>query len=313
MKSAKFLALSLFLFTISLVACNKNTASGDTSPTVYVSGFIDTLGQTKAACWINDSLQIVADPTQFNGVAFANNSLYLLDQGGYWINNLYTALPTALNTFTRGVVVSGSDVYVTGFTSVSASTATAAAIYWKNGVQVNLTQNIPGVTNAFITSIFVSGTDVYAAGLLAVGYRNGQGVYWKNDSLVYLPDCYMPEAISVAGGNVYVAGLSLVHGSVYWANGNEIPLPGNGSVNAMAVSGNDVYIAGNASNGPDQAVYWKNGQMVPLPNGSSATGITVVGKDIYVCGNGGSNQAVYWKNGVIHLLREGGATGIAVN
>jgi hypothetical protein len=34
--------------------------------------------------------------------------------------------------------------------------------------------------------------------------------------------------------------------------------------------------------------------------------------EAFVCGDGGSNDAVYWKNGVIHILGEGGATGIAL-
>jgi len=119
-------------------------------------------------------------------------------------------------------------------------------------------------------------------------------------------------SIGVIDGTVYVAGLSLTHGSAYWVNGQETPLPGGGYVNAMAISGNDVYIAGFTAYGPDQAAYWKNGQLVTLPNGSSATGITVAGNDVYVCGNGGNNNAVYWKNGVIHILGTGGATGIAV-
>jgi hypothetical protein len=293
------------------IACKKSKTSGNTPLTVYVSGYMDTLGQTTGAYWANDSLKSVSGTSGLNGVAYANKSLYLLDGSGYWVNGNFSALPNVLNTNTRCIVVNGPDVYITGYTSISESTATAAAIYWKNGVQVSLTQNISNVTNAFVNALFISGADVYAAGLLAVNYRDGQGVYWKNDSLVYLPDCYMPEAIGVVNGTVYVAGLSLTQGSAYWVNGTEMPLTGNGYVNAMAVSGNDVYIAGFTS-GAEQAVYWKNGQPVTLPNGTSATGIAVSGNDIYVCGNGGSNDAVYWKNGVMHILGTGGATGIAL-
>jgi hypothetical protein len=311
MKFAKCLALFLAPLLLLFIACKKRGASGNVPLTVYVSGYVDTLGQSTGAYWANDSLNIVSGPSQLNGVAYAGKNLYLLDGSGYWENGNFSALPNVLNTSTCGIVVNGTDVYITGYTSISESTATAAAIYWKNGVQVSLTQNISNVTNAFLNSLFISGTDVYGAGLLAVNYRNGQGVYWKNDSLVYLPDCYMPEAIGVVNGTVYVAGLSLTQGSAYWVNGTEMPLTDNGYVNAMAISGNDVYIAG-FTGGAEQAVYWKNGQPVMLPNGTSATGIAVSGNDVYVCGNGGNNDAVYWKNGVIHLLGTGGATGIAI-
>jgi hypothetical protein len=307
MRPSKFLCFSIVILSFSILACKKSV---NAPSTVYVSGYYDTLGQSMGAYWTNDSLHIVSGAAQLNGVAFANNNLYLLDNIGYWVNGNYTALPYVINTFTRSIVVNGSDIYIVGNNSISNSTATAADIYWKNDVEVDLSQNISNVTNAFINSLFVSGTDVYAAGLLGVNYGSGQGVYWKNDSLVYLPDCYIPEAIGVVGSTVYVAGQSLTHGWAYWVNGTEIPL--GGYVNAMAISGNDVYIAGFTATGPDQACYWKNGQLVTLPNGSSATGIAVAGSDVYVCGNGGSNDAVYWKNGVIHILGTGGATGIAV-
>ena len=312
MKPIKSFVILIVPVAFLFVACKKNGISANASLNVYVSGNFDTLGQSTGAWWMNDSLNIVPGTTQLNGVATAGNNVYLLDNTGWWVNGNYTPLPNVLNTRTNSIVVNGSNVYITGSTSVSASTATAAEIYWKNGVQVTLSGNIPNVTNAFVNSVFISGTDVYAAGLLGVNYRDGAGVYWKNDSLVYLPDCYTPEAIGVANGTVYVAGLSLTHGSAYWVNGTEIPLSGNGYVSAMAISGNDVYIAGFTTGGPDQAAYWKNGELVTLPNGSSATGIVVTGNDVYVCGNGANNNAVYWKNGIIHILGTGGATGIAL-
>jgi len=313
MKPVKYLCFLLFPIAISFIACKKSGTSGSSDATVYVSGYTGTQGLGQGAYWTNDSLHLAPGITQYTGVAFANSNLYLLDDIGYWINGSYTALPYVINTFTKSIVVNGSDIYIVGNNSTSNSTATAAAIYWKNGQEVDLTQNISNVTNAFTTSLFVAGTDVYTAGYLGVNYGNGQGVYWKNDSLVYLPDCYIPVAIGVAGNTVYVAGQSLTHGIAYWVNGQETLLSGIPAyVNAMAVSGNDVYIAGYTAYGPNQACYWKNGQLDTLTDGSSATGIAVSGNDVYVCGNGGSNDAVYWKNGVIHILGNGGATGIAV-
>ena len=312
MKPLKYLYL-LFSLVVLVSACKKNASSGGAvAPTIYVAGYVGTLGIGQGAFWTNDSVQINPSITQYTGVAFAGANLYLLDNAGYWINGNYTALPYVINTFTKSIVVNGSDIYVVGNNSTSNSTATAAAIYWKNGVEVDLTQNIANVTNAFTTALCISGTDVYTAGYLGVNYRSGQGVYWKNDSLVYLPDCYMPAAIGVVGNTVYVAGESSTQGNAYWVNGKEMLLSGNAYVNAMTISGNDVYIAGFTAYGPDQACYWKNGQLDTLSGGWSATGIAVSGNDVYVCGNGGNNAAVYWKNGVIHVLGNGGATGIAV-
>lgn len=311
MKRPVYLCLLLCFITILFNACKKSAPSG-AAATVYVSGYIGTLGIGQGAFWTNDSVQINSAITQYNGVVVADNSVYLLDNVGYWINGNYTALPYVINTFTKSMVISGSDVYVVGNNSTSNSTATAAAIYWKNGQEVDLTQNIPNVTNAFTTGLFVSGTDVYVSGILGVNYGNPQGVYWKNGNLVYLPDCYMPAAIGVVGSTVYVAGQSLTQGNAYWVNGKETLLSGNAYVNAMTVSGNDVYVAGYTAYGPDQACYWKNGQLDTLTQGWTATGITVSGNDVYVCGDDNNGDAVYWKNGVKHILGNGGATGIAV-
>ena len=312
MKPVKYLFVLLFPASFLLNSCKKSSNPAGAPATVYVSGYVGTRIIGQGAIWTNDSVQINPNITLYNGVAFANSDLYLLDNTGWWLNGTYNALPNVINTSTRSIVINGSDVYVVGSNSTSNSTATAAAIYWKNGTEVNLTQNIPNVTNAFTTALFVSGSDVYVAGILGVNYQNPQGVYWKNGNLVYLPDCYMPAAICVVGNAVYVAGQSLTQGNAWWVNGTELLLGGNAFVNAMAAGGNDVYVVGFTAYGPDQACYWKNGQLDTLTGGWTATGIAISGSDVYISGNDNNNKAVYWKNGIRHELGDGGTTGIAI-
>jgi len=62
-------------------------------------------------------------------------------------------------------------VYVAGVGS-NANRSFAVAEYWKNGIQVNLSD---GSSDTQANEIAVSGTDVYVAGTLA-----GLAAYWKN-------------------------------------------------------------------------------------------------------------------------------------
>jgi hypothetical protein len=90
-------------------------------------------------------------------------------------------------------------------------------------------------------SIQHTGPDVYVA-----GSWNGLGVYWKNDSAVFLGGNDL-VGIYVSGNDVYVAGSANVAAAAYWKNDSLVRMPDGSTpvfVNSMFVSGNDVYLAG---------------------------------------------------------------------
>lgn len=79
----------------------------------------------------------------------------------------------------QSVFVSGSDVYVAGYTSQTAQEDSPVATYWKNGVAVTLPRSANSSTSN-ANSIFVSGQDVYVSG----GDNLTTAEYWKDGTLV---------------------------------------------------------------------------------------------------------------------------------
>lgn len=307
MKNRSLTAIAVLLV---LCSCHKNGTVAPAKPAgIYVAGYTGVPGLTTYGTWWKDTVpSVIPGVPQFYSAALSGTDLYLLGDGGYWKNGV--AVPVADLSFPKTILVAGGDVYIAGssktYNQIGYNSKTAA-VYYKNGVEVNLTADTTGISDAFTTGLTVSGTDVYVC-----GYLDNHAVYWKNGKIVYLPDGYMAKAIGVSGTDVFVAGTSETKGDVYWKNGVEMPLLPGGMVTSMAISGTDVYIAGYTINGPDQAVYWKNGTLVNLPNGYEANSIAVSGKDVYAAGNANGGYAVYWKNGVIDTLGTGGAAGIAI-
>ena len=72
-------------------------------------------------------------------------------------------------------IVNVVDVYVAGYEEFE--DGSSAAVYWKNGERVVLS-NLPG--SAWATSITVNGSDVYIAGFETSGQNVLESVYWKN-------------------------------------------------------------------------------------------------------------------------------------
>jgi hypothetical protein len=101
----------------------------------------------------------------------------------YWKNGTEVSL-TAGTPYNYGLghsmYVSGSDVYVAGY-SANQSLASFAACYWKNGNQVTLSDSTTSIAEA--RSIFVAGNDVYVGGQvhpdLALVVCKSL-TYWKN-------------------------------------------------------------------------------------------------------------------------------------
>jgi hypothetical protein len=65
--------------------------------------------------------------------------------------------------------------------------------------------------------------------------------------------------------------------ATHWKNGVPLQL-GYGTANAISVSGGNIYVAGLADKGAGSLMraYWKNGNLVTLPGNASPTGIAVV-------------------------------------
>jgi hypothetical protein len=120
-----------------------------------------------------------------------------------------------------GIAVSGSDVYVTGYSYdlTYSSNDMPSPVFWKNGVLDSLF--ITG-NQAQTVAVAVQGSDVYIAGSsLGLG-SNTMAECWKNGVLDSLGEG-VPNAIAVSGTDVYVVGEA--HNSntefvaVCWKNG----------------------------------------------------------------------------------------------
>jgi hypothetical protein len=300
------------------MSCHKSGAgSSGSGKHVYVAGYMGTQGlTTEGVCWKDGAPVMFPNSTGFTSMSVVDTTVYLLDADGatYWRGGVPQAIPQA--RFTKSILVSGSDVYVVGATIPSSAGgvgSTAAAIYFRNGAQVDLSQNVPNVVAAFTNGMTISGTDVYVCAYMYTGSNDtNDAVYWKNNTLNYLHNGYEAKAIAVSGTDVYVAGTPIHGGDVYWKNGVMQPLGPDGAIaSCILVSGNDVYVGG-TTYGQNKAVYWKNGVEVELPGGYSVNAMAIDGSDVYACGNGNGGYAVYWKNGVVDTLGIGGAGAMAV-
>jgi hypothetical protein len=315
----KKLQLIFYLFPAVLLwlgSCRKSgPGSSGQNNIVYVAGYVGTPGlQTTGVYWKNGVAVNVPNSGSITSMCLVDTNVYLLDGNTYWENGVPQTVPNAV--FTKSIVVSGSDVYVVGATIPSSSlgyNSTAAALYFKDGVPVDLSQNVSNVEAASTSGLAISGSDVYVSAYFSVGYNDTlDAVYWKNDSLNYLPYGYMAKGIAVSNNNVYVYGTPINGDDVYWKNGVLQTLgPSPAIANCMVVSGDDVYVGG-TTYGQNNAVYWKNGVEVDLTGGYTVNAMAVVGTDVYAAGNANGGYAVYWKNGVVDTLGIGGANAIAI-
>lgn len=220
----------------------------------------------------------------------------------YWKNGQEVFLETTVSNFggAYGIAVSGTDLYVGGYTYSNTYPGNTAA-YWKNGQKTLLSApNMQGEVGALV----ISNGDLYVG-----GSEDQRPVYWKNGTRYLLPGSTVlgkVKAMAVNGADIYAAGYDNGR-TVSWKNGVETILGTqpvvNGGATGMAVSGGDVYVTAIDSG---NAVYWKNGTRVTLQRFDNTTAdanaIALKGNDVYVAGTVRATDAVYWKNGVKYVL-----------
>ncbi len=217
---------------------------------------------------------------------------------GYWKNSNIVSLPiinSARASSAIKVIVSGSDVYISGNQYDNSKVPISVAGYWKNNQWTSLTSNYrdrDSLANCTAGAIAISGADIFVPGNCYTGNVNVGLTYylgfWKNGVWTELKSLDSQKGgalnyITFDNSDIYVGGFlydsNRVKKAGYWKNGTWIalnpPNPAKDSeVNFISVVGGNVVAAGNAyKNVPDDVRsapgHWENGQWVPaqLPEG----------------------------------------------
>ncbi len=221
---------------------------------VYVAGtsYDSNLGISKAVYWKNGTPVYLDSAGNYGGayrIAVSGADVYVAgndDYGNavYWENGNIMILQG--NALVRSIVISGNDVYTTGFVLPPPNIrAKVKARIWINGITP--TYLLDNTNATYGEAIAILGNDVYVAGF-SFDETYNHPVFWKNDSINYLPS---------KGINTGTIGL--------------------GAANAIAVFENDIYIAGDDGSATNNiAAYWKNGKLADLTDGSHvAEGIAI--------------------------------------
>jgi hypothetical protein len=206
--------------------------------------------------------------------------------------------------------------FTTGYNVYMAGTSNNKAVYWKNGVEVDLASQ--GIAQA----ITVSGSDVYVGGYVNVS-GVAQAAYWKNGQQNILVNSGISHVFGIGlnGSDFYCVGDILgPSGTVtdyatYWKNGQPFQLsPGsNGKALSILFAGTETYISGQVwSAASDSGVVWKNEDKNWYTIGS-VNALALKQTDTFFVGNVGNSPA-YWTQAVLHNLNTiGFATSIAIS
>jgi hypothetical protein len=188
----------------------------------------DGIFNASASC-----IAVSGNDVYVGGVEISNLSGEPVNVAKIWKNGVPMILENSSNqgSSVGSIKIVGNDVYVAGTVSDEKSGIWIAK-YWKNGVEVRLSDGTKGTTAACID---VSGNDIYVAGSEQnPATRVYDAKYWKNGT----------EKNLTNGAN----GVSTIAGVIF-------------------VFENDVYVLGSFGT----PVYWKNGNLMYLSTNSSDT------------------------------------------
>lgn len=235
---------------------------------VYVVGWASSsAGISAAVLWVNGKATTLSPPGGMANcgaaaIAVSGGKVYVVgtawssaidERAAYWVNGAVTVLPPpgglTVDYYANGIMISGSDVYVSGYSD--SGTGINTAVSWANsGWATTLPLPSGWMLEAYkANGITVSGSDVYVVGGGLNNVGSTTAAYWVNDTPTALP---MPRNTPNSFAGSYADGIAL--------------------------SGSDVYVVGYA--GPT-AAYWVNdgeGTLLPMPSGayqSWANAITV--------------------------------------
>lgn len=130
------------------------------------------------------------------------------------------AFVVLLTECSKSTPASAPPSFTTGYNFYMAGTSGGKAVYWKNGVEVDLAPS--GIAQA----ITLSGSDVYVGGYIIDG-QNIEATYWKNGQQIQLESAGISHVFGIAlnGTDVYCVGdLFGPQGNgqdsvTYWVNG----------------------------------------------------------------------------------------------
>lgn len=280
-----------------------------------------------------EAIVVADDGTVYVGGAMTSDAMGGYEAATVWKNGvaqLLTKMDRPTDASVYGLAVDGNDIWAAGFFRYTRDEGWSfrrdAAILWKNGNMIELTQ---GETYAKAWDVTVSGNYVYAAGEVSNADGYAVATVWKGSKDATDGSTYevtslsdgrshaYAEAICVDGSDVYATGYKSLNGdskvAVLWKNGVETVLTNNESYAvSVCVDGSDVYVAGWEYvdiNGRSCAVatLWVNGVAEHLynqPHTSQARCVSVKGGKVYASGFIG-DQAVIWIDGVAGAVTNG--------
>ncbi len=228
------------------------------------------------------------------------------------------AFVVLLTECSKSTPASAPPSFTTGYNFYMAGTSGGKAVYWKNGVEVDLAPS--GIAQA----ITLSGSDVYVGGYIIDG-QNIEATYWKNGQQIQLESAGISHVFGIAlnGTDVYCVGdLFGPQGNgqdsvTYWVNGVRMHYSPHsyGQATSIMFAGSEMYVGGQVwdLSGNDTAVVWKNGVQYwyGTPGGIYALGLTPT--DTVAVGNLGT-LPTYWTNKNFFQLASGGyGTSIAIS
>ncbi|MCL1892791.1 MAG: Ig-like domain-containing protein [Holophagaceae bacterium] len=299
---------------------------------IYVVGLSISGSQSAGVLWKNGVATALTDykaNVRAYSVTESNGNVYVAGQednlATLWTNGVAKRILPHRST-AQDVIVSGSDIYVSGLDMAWNSTTRMCPLIWKNGNIQYLDAYPTGIMGGYSSFMFVEGSDVYALACYAETSSRYVSTLYKNGEAMQFPSLFRPSGlsgcISVSGGNVYLVGqigtevgAGVSYSQALLANGVPQPLgDNNGSYSdfwfsSVFTSGTDVYVAGSAdSNGEEVGILWKNSVPQHIEGAYYINNIHVLDGDVYLVGLNKDNKATLWINGVPYPMDDVNAT-----